>query len=132
MVVSSRWCSSIKLGAHLDPQLGVEVRERLVHEEDLRLADDRPSERDALALTARELLRLALQQASQAESLSGFLDAAVDLGLGPLAQLQTEGHVVVDRHVRIERVALEDHGDVAVFRRDVVDAAIADVQARHR
>ena len=52
------------LGPGLDPQLGVEVGERLVHEEDGRLADDRPAERDALALAASELLRLALRGGS--------------------------------------------------------------------
>ena len=30
--------------------------------------------------------------------------------------------------MRVERIALEDHGDVAVFGRDVIDAAVADVQ----
>jgi hypothetical protein len=38
--------------AHLDAQLGVEVGERLVHQEHARLADDRPAHRDALALAA--------------------------------------------------------------------------------
>jgi hypothetical protein len=38
--------------AHLHAQLRVQVRERLVHQEDLRLAHDRPAHRDALALTA--------------------------------------------------------------------------------
>ena len=46
-------------------------------------------------------------------------------GLG--AQFQGEGHVVVDAHVRIERVGLEHHGDVAVFGRHIVDGAVADV-----
>src|SRR6187401_2773925 len=45
------------VGAHLDAQLGIEVRERLVHQERLRLADDRPAHRDALTLPAGELLR---------------------------------------------------------------------------
>ena len=31
-----------------------------------------------------------------------------------------------DRHMRIERVVLEHHGDVALFRRHVVDDALAD------
>ena len=30
------------------------------------------------------------------------------------AWLEAEGHVVPDRQVRVERVALEDHGDPAV------------------
>jgi len=39
------------LRTHLDAELRVEVRERLVHEEGLRLADDGTPHRDALALT---------------------------------------------------------------------------------
>ena len=58
------------LGARLDAQLGVEVGERLVHQEDGRLADDRPAERDALALAAGQLLRLALEQVSSARIVS--------------------------------------------------------------
>ena len=50
------------VGAGLRAQLRVEVRERLVHEEHLRVADERAAERDALALPARELARLALEQ----------------------------------------------------------------------
>ena len=40
------------LGAHLHAQLRVEVRQRLVHQERLRVAHDGPSHRDALALAA--------------------------------------------------------------------------------
>ena len=49
------------LGALLDAQLGVEVGERLVEEEDLRLADDGAPHRHALALAAGELAGLALR-----------------------------------------------------------------------
>ncbi len=41
------------LGAHLHAQLGVEVGERLVHEEGRRVAHDRPPHGHALALAAR-------------------------------------------------------------------------------
>ncbi len=53
------------LGARLDAELGVEVGERLVHQEDRRLANDRPAQGDALALAARELLGLAVEEAGQ-------------------------------------------------------------------
>ena len=53
-----------------------------------------------------------------------------DLGSWRAAQLEREAHVVGDRHVRIERVVLEHHRDVALFRRDVVDDAIADRDVR--
>src|SRR4051794_10618988 len=116
------------LGAGLDAQLGVEVRERLVHQEDGRLTDDRATEGDALALAAGQLLGLAIEQLLQLDGLRRLVDAAVDLGLRDLAQLETEREILADGHVRIERVALEDHRDVAILRRDVVDDPIADPQ----
>src|SRR4028119_2076957 len=45
------------LGAHSAPQGRVEVRERLIEEEDARLAHDGAPDGDALALTAGELAR---------------------------------------------------------------------------
>ena len=67
------------LGAGLDAQLGVEVGERLVHQEDGRLADDRPTERDALALAAGQLLRLAIEQLLELDRLGRLVDPALDL-----------------------------------------------------
>ena len=61
------------------------------------------------------------------EEVGRFFDAPLDLLLGPLAQLQAEGHVVVDRHVRVERVGLEHHCDVPVLRCNVIHQAVADV-----
>jgi hypothetical protein len=84
------------LGARLDAQLGVEVRERLVHQEHGRLAHDRASERDALPLAAGELLRLAVEQVLELDRLGRLVDAALDLGLGHLSQLQAECEVVAD------------------------------------
>src|SRR5262249_8134380 len=56
----------------------------------------------------------------------GRRDAPVDLGLRQLSAAQAERHVVVHRHVRVERVVLEHHRDVAVARRHVVHDAVAD------
>ncbi len=113
------------LGPRLDAQLRVEVRQRLVHQEDRGLADDRPAERDALALAARQLTGL-LVEVLEPEDPGGVTDALVDLRLRDLPELQPEGHVVAHAHVRIQGVALEDHRDVAILRRHVVDDAIAD------
>ena len=45
----------------------------------------------------------------------------VDFRPGEMPDLQAEGEVVIDRHVGVEGVVLEDHGDVAVLRGQVVD-----------
>ena len=49
-----------------------------------------------------------------------------DLGLGLLRERKRERHVVAHRHVRIERVVLEHHRDVALLRRHAVDDVAAD------
>ena len=102
------------LGPHLHTQLRVEVRERLVHQERRRLADDRTAHRNALPLAARQRARLAVEVLLEAEQLRGSVHAVVDLLLRQLAQAEPERDVLVDREVRVERIALEHHRDVAV------------------
>ena len=64
-----------ELGAGLDAQLRVEVRERLVHQVDLRVPDDRPAHRDALTLAAREVARLAVEVGLEIEQLGRLANA---------------------------------------------------------
>ena len=61
------------LAAHLDPQLGIEIGERLVHEAHRRLGDDGAAERDALLLAARELRGLAVEQLVEPQHIGGAL-----------------------------------------------------------
>ncbi len=120
------------LGAHLDAQLGVEVAERLVEQEHLGIADDGPAHGDALALAAGELSRIAVEVRLQAEDAGGATDPLLHQRRVDAAQLQAERHVVDHLHVRIERVVLEHHRDVAFLGRQVVDhpAANRDLAAR--
>ena len=91
------------------------------------LADQRAPHRDALTLAAGELRRPPLRAGRRSRaSRDTSRDAPLDLGLRRLALLQPERQVLVDGHVRVERVVLEHHRDVAVARRDVVDHAVAD------
>ena len=67
------------LGAHLRAQLRVEVRQRLVHEERLGLADHRPPHGDPLALPSRELPRPPRQLLVELEDARHAPDTLVDL-----------------------------------------------------
>ena len=107
--------------------LGVQVREWLVEEEDGWLADDRSIHRDPLSLAPRKGPRFAVKEGMDPQHLCGNRDSLVDLGFGQLAKLEAEGHVIVDRHVGIERVVLKDHGDISVLGGKVVDHPVADV-----
>jgi hypothetical protein len=114
------------LASGLDPQFRVEVGQRLVHQEDLRGADDRAAHRHPLALTTGERLGLAVEILLEVEDLGGLGDPFGDLCLVLAGDLQREAHVVRDGHVRVERVVLEHHRDVAVLGRQVRDVALAD------
>ena len=116
------------LGAHLHPQLRVQVGQRLVHQERRRVADDGPAHRDPLPLAAGQVGRLAFQVLGQVEDPGRIVDLLVDGGLRRLGQLEREAHVFPDRHVRVQSVALEHHGDVTVLGRLVVDHLAADPQ----
>ena len=107
--------------AHLDAQLGVEVGERLVHEQHVRLDDDGAGERDALLLAAGEALGQAVGVLGDLDRLEDFIDAAPDLVLGQMAVFEAEGDVLAHGHVRKDGIVLEDHADVALVGRDVVD-----------
>ena len=66
------------------------------------------------------------QQRAEAEQLGGAVDLAVDRRAVDPLLLQAEAHVLAHRHVRIERVVLEDHGDVALVRLEVGHVAVVE------
>src|SRR5271166_2698852 len=49
------------------------------------------------------------------------LDARRDIGLWSLSDRKWEGDVLLDAHVREERVVLEHHADIALIRRKPID-----------
>ena len=113
----------LDLVAQLHAHLGVEVRQRLVEKEKLRLDGERAPERDALALAAGEVRDLALLEAREVEQLQHLADPPPHLGPRHAAQAQAVADVAEHRHVRPERVGLEHHRDVALLRGEVRDIA---------
>ena len=116
------------LRAHLVAELGVQVGEGLIHQKDLGVPDDGPADGDALPLAAGEGLGPPVQVLGDVQDLRGLPHLAVDLLLGGLLQLQGEGHVLIDGHVGVEGVVLEDHGDVPVLGGHVVHHLAVDGQ----
>ncbi len=92
----------------------------------MRAVDDRARERDALALAAGELDRLAVAVAAEPHHLEHLVDLALALGARDALHLQPVADVLGDGHVREERVVLEDRVDVALERRQMRDLLAAE------
>ena len=67
-----------------------------------------------------ELAGLAAEVFGEAEHFSGFREALLLLCLRHLAHVEAEEDIVAHRHVRVERVVLKYHREVAVLRRHLV------------
>ena len=106
----------LDLDAQFRAQFGVEVGQRLVEQEHVDIAHQRPPDRNALALTAGQGRRLAVEKRFDLQDLGGSGDAFGDFRLGDAGHLQPEGEIAARRHLRIERIGLEHHGDAAVLR----------------
>ena len=96
-------------------QLGVQVGQRLVKQEDLGVAHDGASHGHALTLTAGQLGGLFVQLAGEAQDLRCGQHLLMDHIGVLLAQGQGKGHVFIDGHVAVQGVVLEHHGHIAVL-----------------
>ena len=60
------------------------------------------------------------------ENLRGFVHPLTNDPLFSAGHLEAETHILFDRHVRVERIGLEHHGDAALGRLEMSDVEIAD------
>ena len=107
----------------LPAQLLVERGERLVEQQHARPLDQRARERDALALAAGQLVRLACGEAFEPDQRQHLGDARRDLRLGQSILLEPERDIARDGQMRKQRVALEHHVDrppIGRHRRDIL------------
>jgi hypothetical protein len=107
----------LELGPHFLAQLRIEVRQRLVEQQDLGRIGDGAGERHALLLPAGELVRIPVADGVEPHPLQGSRDLPVTLGTRHMAHLQAIGDVLAHRHVRPHGVALEHHAEVALVGR---------------
>ena len=119
---------------HLKAQARIQIGERLVEQQQARILDQRASNGHALLLAAGELRRPAVHQHVHMHQLRDFLRPLDALRLGDLLRLQGEADVAHHRHVRVERVILENQADAALFRRQLRHVLIVkvDLAAGHR
>src|SRR5699024_8646657 len=101
----------------LEPQLCVQVGEGFVEKEDLRFVDDRPRYRGPLLLSTGNLTGAALEQMLDLQAPGDLRGPLLALASAGPAHLEGIGDVLGDGHVRVKRVVLKDHADVAVFGR---------------
>ena len=112
-------------GTHLHTKLGIQVGQRLVHQQHTRFDDEGAGQGNSLLLTAGKLAGLTLGQRKNLHQVKCFLDTLFNLRLFDTACFQTIGYVFFDRQVRENGVVLEDHADVALMGRNVVDDLVA-------
>ena len=103
--------------ADLGSKRRIQIGERLVEEKKLGSPHDRAAHRDALPLPTRQLARQSLHQFLEAEQGARLCHPRIDFGGRGFPELQTEGEILFHGEMRVERVALEHHRDVSVFRR---------------
>src|SRR3546814_518239 len=99
-------------GPHLHTQLCIQVGQRLIEQENLRVAHNRAAHGHALALTARQLTRITLQQLAQPKDFGRAVNPLPNRCLVDLGQHERKSHVVEYRHVRIQGLVLEDRKSV--------------------
>ncbi|MNJ37996.1 hypothetical protein D3C77_328330 [compost metagenome] len=113
---------------HLTTEFSIQVGKRFVHEEDLWIADNRASQGNPLTLTTGKCLRFTIKQVLDIKNSCSFTYTLVDFFFFHFTKFQTKCHVLIHVHMRIQSVRLENHRNVAIFRSNVVNDAVANVQ----
>ena len=103
---------------HLPARVRIERAERLVHQDDARLVDERASDRHALLHPAGEVLREVVRELVEADRLQVADRALAALRLRHALPLEAVFHVVAHRQPAERRVGLEHHAAVPAHRRD--------------
>src|SRR5438270_3736956 len=105
-----------ELQLHELARLGVQRRERLVHEQNLGLERQRPCQPDALLHAARQLVGIAILEVFEADQAQVFAGAVHPLCPGDGLDLQREDDVVEHRAPGQQAEGLKDEGGVRARR----------------
>ncbi len=116
----------LQLELHLGAELLVQRPEGLVHEKHRRLEDEGAGQGDPLLLAARELARIATAETLEPYQRERPRDALADPSREELPHPEGKSEVLGHRHVREERVVLEDHPHISLERRIEGDRSALD------
>jgi SAM-dependent methyltransferase len=119
------------IGSKLSACRGIEVRQRFITQEHVRLTHQSAAQGDPLALAAGERHRKPLQAIGQPETRHSGAHTPLDLGTRKTAQFEPESQIVINGKVRVQCRALEHHRHPPIFRgRTVHDFAPNEDAAR--
>ncbi len=104
------------LHPHLGAKLRVQIGQGLIHEIGLGLPHNGGADGHTLLLSAGECRRLAVQKRLDLQHFRGLPNPAVDFRLGKSPDAKAEGHIVIDRHMGIQGIALKHHAEIALLR----------------
>ena len=116
------------LGAQVRAQLGVQVGQRLVHQEDRRVPGDRPAHRDPLPLAAGQLPGVAVQDLLDAQDAVAVSSTRGPCSSPGISKPQREADVLPAGHARVEGEVLEDHRHLPVAGCEVVGVLAVEQQ----
>ena len=110
---------TLQLEAHLLAELGVQVRQRLIEQQERRLHRQRARERQALLLAAGERRRLAVGQLVELHGREHphYVVANLPARVTVATDLQWKGGILEHVHVWPDGVGLEHHAEAALVGR---------------
>ncbi len=110
---------------HQIAKLGIQRAKRFIHQKAFGPADDRPSERHALAISASQTRYRPVKNMIDLQQPRGLLDARADFRFGNTLREERKPDVLAYIHVRIKRKELEDKSNIPLpgsIERDIFTA----------
>jgi hypothetical protein len=107
----------LQFDLHGMAQIAVERRKRLIEKQELRPRHDCAGKRHTLLLAAGQLVGAPLFEPAETDHRQRFTNLPAPFRLRNAAHLQRIAHILTDRHVREQRIALEYGVDRPPVRR---------------
>ena len=111
---------------HRDAQFCVEITERFIKQQNPRTIDQSPGNRDTLLLTAGKLSRHPLAKTVKTDQTESLIHPAFDFVSRKLPDPQSESNILKSRHMRKQRIGLENHPGITFAGRLADDGVALD------